>query len=42
MVRDRINITIALRQEVMYLPSNGAYSNVVHHDLDLDFQGNEF
>ena len=26
----------------MYLPSNGATTNVVHHDLDLHFQGHDF
>ena len=26
----------------MHLPSNGATANVVHHDLDLNFQGHEF
>ena len=33
-VRHRANITIAIRYEVVYLPSN-----VVHHDPDLLFQG---
>ena len=26
----------------MYLPSNGAAANVVHHDLDLHFSDHEF
>ena len=26
----------------MYLPLNGATDNVVHHDLDLHFQGQTF
>ena len=39
MVRDKANITIATREEVMYLSSNGIIMNVVHHDLDLYFQG---
>ena len=29
-------------KEVMYLPSNGATVNVVHHDTDLYFQVHEF
>ena len=39
MVRDRANITIAIREEVNYLQSNGAIANVVHCDVDLYFQG---
>ena len=34
--------TIAIRWEVRYLPWNGATVNLVHHDLDLQFQGNNF
>ena len=26
----------------LYLPSNGTIANVVHHDLDLQFQGQTF
>ena len=40
-MRDRANITIAFRQEAMYLPSNGAIANVVHRDLDTYFQGHK-
>ena len=36
------NITTVIRWEVIYLPSNGDTGNVVHHDLDLHFQGHEF
>ena len=39
MARDTANIIIANRLEVEYLPSDGAITNVVHHDLDLYFQG---
>ena len=39
MMRDRADITIAIRKEVMYLPSNGAIAKFVHRDLDLHFQG---
>ena len=35
-------MTIAMRLKSMYLSSNGATANVVHHDLELDFQGNDF
>ena len=38
MMRDRANITIAIRKEVWYLPSIGAMVNVVHRDLGLYFQ----
>ena len=41
-VSDRANITIAIREEVMYLPSIGANGNTLHHDIDLHFQGHEF
>ena len=37
MVRNRANITIAMRQEVRYL--HGIIANVVRHDLDLQGQG---
>ena len=40
-MRDRSNITIAIRYEVSCLPTNGATANVVHHDLDLHFQGDK-
>ena len=40
MVRDRANITFAIKSEVIYLESHGAIApNAVHHDLDLHFQG---
>ena len=42
MARDSAYITIAIRQEAMYLPSNGATANVVYHDLDLHSQEHEF
>ena len=35
-------ITISIRLEVMYLPSNGATASVIHHDPDLHFQRDEF
>ena len=35
------NITIAIRQEVRYLQSNGVTANAVHHDLVLNLQGHE-
>ena len=35
-VRD---ITVAIREKVGYLPSNGATAKVVHCDFDLYFQG---
>ena len=38
-MKDRENITIAIKYELMYLQSNGAVANVVHRDLDLYFQG---
>ena len=41
MVTDRIHITIAIKYEVMYLPSNGTIVNVVHHDINLHFQGHK-
>ena len=41
-VKDRANITIAIRYEVRYLPSNGAVANVEHRDFDLHLQGHEF
>ena len=31
------NSTLAIRLEVMYLPSHCATANVVHHDLDLHY-----
>ena len=36
------DITIAIRQEVVYLSSNGTTNNVVRHDIDLHFQGLTF
>ena len=42
MVRDRANITIAIRYEVTYLPSNGTTASVVHHDLDIHFYVTKF
>ena len=42
MVRDRANITIAIREEVWYLPLHGTTANIVYHDLNLYFQGHEF
>ena len=41
-VRDRTSMTIAIREEVMYLPSTGTTMKVVHRDLDLNFQGHGF
>ena len=41
MVWDRANITIAIRYEVRYLPSNGAIVNVVLRYLDLYLQGDK-
>ena len=41
-MRDRVNITIAVRFEVVHLPPNSGIVNVVHHDLDLHFQGRQF
>ena len=41
MVRDRANITIAIREEIRYLPSNSAISDVVHQNFDLHFQVHE-
>ena len=34
MARDRANIIIGIRQEVMYLPSRGSNANVVRRELD--------
>ena len=31
-----------IREEDRYLLSNGAETNVVNHDLGLEFQGHEF
>ena len=42
MMRDRAYITIAIRYEVMYLPSNGAIANVIHYDLDPHFKVTKF
>ena len=39
MARDRANISIAIRQEVRYLPSNNATSNAQHREFDLYFEG---
>ena len=41
-MRVEANITIAIREEVRYLPSTGANVNVTRHDLDPHFQGHEF
>ena len=41
-MRDRANITIAMKKEVGYLLSTGATKNVVHHDLDIYFQAHEY
>ena len=41
-VRDRANITVAVRQEIIYSLSNGPAASVVRHDLDLYFQGHGF
>ena len=38
MMRDRVNITSAINQEILYVPSNGVNANVVHRDLDQYFQ----
>ena len=40
MVRNRANITITERQEVVYLTSNGVIVNIVQRDSDLYFEGN--
>ena len=37
MVRDKANITIAVRYEVRYYPSNSATVNVVYCEIDLHF-----
>ena len=42
MMRDRTNITIAIRYEVMYSSSIDAVANIVRPDLDFHFQGHEF
>ena len=39
MVKDRVNIITVIKEEVRYFPSNGTNVNVVHHDLDINFQG---
>ena len=39
---ENINIAIAIRYEVRYLPSIGATANVVHRDLDLHFKVTNF
>ena len=36
------NITIAIKWEVKYFPSDGAIVNDEHHDVDLYFQDHEF
>ena len=41
MVRDRTNITIAIRYEIRYFPSNGVNAKVIRRDLDLYFQGHK-
>ena len=41
-MRDRSTITIAIRLEVWYSPSNSTIVNVVRRDIDLYFQGHEF
>ena len=40
-VRNRANVIIASKWEVMHLPSNSVIAHVVHCDLDLYFQGHE-
>ena len=37
-MRHKVNITIPIKQEVMYLPSNCVIVNFVHRDPDLYFQ----
>ena len=39
MMRDKINITIAITWEVRYLPFNGAMVIIVHRDFDQHFHG---
>ena len=41
-MRDRPNVTIAMRSKVKYLPLNGTTVNVVRHNLDFRFQGHKF
>ena len=41
-MRNRANNTITIRMKVVYLSSNSATANVVHHGLDLHFQGHGF
>ena len=41
MVADIAHITTAIKQGVMYLPSNDAIVTVVHRDLHLRFQAME-
>ena len=38
MMKDKANIIIVIKYEIMYFPSNGSIANVVHPDLDLHFQ----
>ena len=38
---ERSNITIYITKAVRYLTSNGAVASVIHHDLDIHFQGHE-
>ena len=38
MVKNRANISIAIRLEARYLPLNGAITNFEHRDLGLYFQ----
>ena len=38
MVRDRANISSAIRNEIWYFLCNGINTNIVHRDLDLYFQ----
>ena len=42
MLRDRVKITIVIRQEVMQLLSNGVIAIVAQRDLHLYFQGQHF
>ena len=39
---EKANVTIANKQEVRYLPLNGATATVVHHDFDLNLKVTKF
>ena len=41
MMRDRANITLVIRYEVIYLSSNGTIANIVHRHIDLHFRGHK-